>query len=457
MKIHSSRLARNTLWNLVGAGAPFLLGIITIPYLIRHLGVEAFGILTLVWALIGYFSLFDFGLGRALTQQVATKLASGMGEQVPNLVKTGLLFTAASGLIGGVLLAVFANVLGCKWLNVSISLQQASVSSLLIASLGIPLTTLTTGLRGVLEAYEDFPVVNLLRILLGAANFGLPVLSIMVFGPSLVITVASLIAARLIVLSAHIYLVNKRILTNRQRTKFNWINIRSLLSFGTWMTMSNIISPLMVTADRFIISSVLGASLVAYYTVPFDALFRLLIIPGAISTVLFPRLTSVIATDRQAAKRLYQKGLKVVGAFMTAICLLTAVGSYWIIKLWLGQDFANNSWYIASILSVGLIFNAVAAIPFATIQATGNARTTAIIHLCEFIFYLPLLFILLRYMGLPGVAITWVIRVGADLMILLMFAKRCTSDIILLHKTVQQGQAGCQSQQEFSAGVDLLR
>jgi len=109
MKIHSSRLARNTLWNLVGAGAPFLLGIITIPYLIGHLGVEAFGILTLVWALIGYFSLFDFGLGRALTQQVATKLAAGLGEQVPSLVKTGLLFTAATGLIGGVLLAAFAS------------------------------------------------------------------------------------------------------------------------------------------------------------------------------------------------------------------------------------------------------------------------------------------------------------------------------------------------------------
>ena len=89
----------------------------------------------------------------------------------------------------------------------------------------------------------------------------------------------------------------------------------------------------MVSTDRFIISSVLGASLVACYTVPFDALFRLLIIPGAISAVLFPRLTFVIATDRQAAKRLYRKCLKIVSTFMTAICLFTAIGSYWIIKL----------------------------------------------------------------------------------------------------------------------------
>ena len=402
-----------------------MLGIITIPYLIVHLGVEAFGILTLVWALVGYFSLFDFGLGRGLTQQVATKLATGLDKQVPSLVKTGLLLTAATGLIGGVLLACLANVLGHKWLNVNISLQQSVVRSLLIASLGIPLTTLTVGLRGVLEAYEDFKSVNLLRILLGVANFGLPTLSIMVFGPSLVIAVTSLIAARLLSLAAHAYLVNKKLVIKQQQAKFSWINTRGLLIFGTWMTVSNIVSPIMVTADRFIISAVLGAGLVAYYTVPFDALFRLLIIPAALTVALFPKLTAVMTTDREASKRLYRKCLKVVASFMTVICLFMAVGSYWIIKLWLGQDFARSSWYIASILSVGLVFNGIAQVPLAAIHATGNARAAAMIHLSEFCFYLPLLFILLRYVGLPGVAIIWAARVAADCLILSLFANKC--------------------------------
>ena len=55
-------LRRNILWNLAGAGLPLLAGAAFIPYLVREAGVEVFGILTLVWALIGYFSLFDFGL-----------------------------------------------------------------------------------------------------------------------------------------------------------------------------------------------------------------------------------------------------------------------------------------------------------------------------------------------------------------------------------------------------------
>ncbi|MGN5352838.1 oligosaccharide flippase family protein [Ralstonia sp. L16] len=94
-------LTRNTLWNLAGAGLPLAVGAVTIPYLIGRVGVEAFGVLTLIWALIGYFSLFDFGLGRALTQQVAKARASEQETRLPDLVKTGLSFTAVAGLGGG--------------------------------------------------------------------------------------------------------------------------------------------------------------------------------------------------------------------------------------------------------------------------------------------------------------------------------------------------------------------
>src|SRR5215472_2321213 len=69
-------LARNTLWNLAGSVAPMLVAAVCIPLLIKGLGTDRFGVLTLVWALIGYATLFDLGLGRALTQLVAAKLGT---------------------------------------------------------------------------------------------------------------------------------------------------------------------------------------------------------------------------------------------------------------------------------------------------------------------------------------------------------------------------------------------
>lgn len=417
-------LRRNTLWNMFGAGVPFLLGAVTVPYLLRKVGVEAFGILTLVWTMIGYFSLFDFGLGRALTQQVAANLAEGEIEELPSLVKTGLLFTMGAGLFGGVLLAVLANPLGYHWLKVSLPLQSSTVHALLIAAVGIPMTTFTVGLKGVLEAYENFKAANILRLFLGLANFGLPVLSVMIFGPSLSYMVISLIIARFIVLFAHMYLVHKMLPTGWIQAHFDKKKMHSLLSFGSWMTLSNIVSPLMVVADRFIISSIVGASLVAYYTVPSDFLIRILILPGALAAALFPRLTSMMATDSNGARDVYYKSLKVTFLCMAPICLGITFFSYWGLYFWLGEAFAQNSWKIASILSVGLLMNGVAQVPFAAVQAAGNAKATALLHVGEFVFYLPLLFVFLHYFGLIGAAIVWVLRVGADLGVLLICARK---------------------------------
>ncbi|ABM38784.1 flippase [Polaromonas naphthalenivorans] len=420
-------LRRNTLWNLAGTGLPLLLGLVTIPYLIKHVGVEAFGILTLVWALIGYFSLFDFGLGRALTQQVAVARSAGLQQSLPSLVKTGLWFTTATGLAGGLLLGALANQLAVHWLNVSPSLQSSTSQALLVAAIGIPLTTVTTGLRGILEAYEDFRMVNLLRIVLGAANFGVPALSVMLLGPSLVGMVVGLIAARILVLAAHAWQVHKKLPSGWLTAKLSKDNMQKLLSFGAWMTVSNIISPMMVTADRFFISGILGASLVAYYTVPFEALIRVLVIPSALTSALFPRLASLAATNPEEAKRLYKKCLKMVVAVLLPICLVIMLGSRWGLALWLGEEFAIHAWKIVCILAVGLFLNGVAHVPFAAIQAAGDARATARLHILELVIYIPVLLLLMKTLGLAGAAIAWTLRVGLDLIFLMIYKNKASN------------------------------
>ncbi|MCK4486482.1 MAG: hypothetical protein KAU38_06960 [Desulfobacterales bacterium] len=68
-----SRLARNTALNLLGLCLPLVVAIFAIPLLIKGLGTDRFGILTLAWVLIGYFSLFDLGLSHAPTKLMAGK------------------------------------------------------------------------------------------------------------------------------------------------------------------------------------------------------------------------------------------------------------------------------------------------------------------------------------------------------------------------------------------------
>ncbi len=412
-------MIRNVAWSLAGLGLPLLVGAAALPFLVSRIGVESLGILTLIWALIGYFSLFDFGLGRALTQQISASLTNDRLRHVPSLAKSGLLFTLGTGMLGGLLLAALSSPMAYRWLGVSASLQDSAALALCVAALGIPLTTVTTGLRGILEAYGAFRIVNVLRLVLGVANFGLPALCAVWFGPSLVWMIVSLVLARLMVLGGHWLAVNRLLPADWHRTPFNRLQLSKLFSFGAWMTVSNIVGPLMVTADRFIIAAVLGAQVVAFYTVPSEMLMRMLILPTALTTVLFPQLAALLVNNRAAATALYRKCIGWIALIMTPFCLATALFSHWGLSLWLGASFADKSWLIVVILTLGIWVNSIAFVPFSAIQASGQVQRIAKIHLLELIFYVPLLIYSIKQFGLIGAAVAWVVRVAVDLMFML--------------------------------------
>lgn len=417
-------LRHNVLWNLAGAGLPLVAGAALVPYLVRESGIEVFGILTLVWALIGYFSLFDFGLGRALTQQVARKLALGHESDVAQLVKGGLVAALSMGLFGGVVLGLVAEPLAVDGLKVSEALRTDVFHALLIAAIGVPVTTLTVGMRGVLEAYEDFRDVNLLRMMLGLSNFGLPALCVYGFGPSLVPMVAGLTGARMVFCLAHWMLVRRRLGGRLGQATVQRAGILGLLSFGAWMTVSNIISPLMVTADRFVISGVLGAAVVAYYTVPSEVVARMLILPGALTGALFPRLASLMSTDVEAAHRIYRRCIALAAATLLPLCALMSLGAHEGLAQWLGTDFADRAAPVMAILAFGLLLNGIAFVPFAAVQAAGLARMTAQLHVAEALVYFPVLWLALDRFGLAGAAAAWTLRVGIDLALLLWVVRR---------------------------------
>src|SRR2546423_524881 len=113
-------LARNTVWNLLGSGAPMLVAVFCIPILIGSLGKDRFGVLALAWALVGYASLFDLGLGRALTQLVARKLGAGEEHEVPTLVWTSLLLMLFLGIVGAAVVIILSPWLVHRILNVPV-------------------------------------------------------------------------------------------------------------------------------------------------------------------------------------------------------------------------------------------------------------------------------------------------------------------------------------------------
>ena len=99
-------LAASALWSLAAQVIPAIAGVAAIPFIVRGLGVERFGVLTLAWVVIGYFSLFDLGLGRAITKFAAELLPTAARADIDRLLWTAWYLMLALGGIGAVALAV---------------------------------------------------------------------------------------------------------------------------------------------------------------------------------------------------------------------------------------------------------------------------------------------------------------------------------------------------------------
>lgn len=414
--VSGSLLAKNTFWNVLGQGLPLLVGLVAIPMLVHGLGTDRFGVLAIAWMVIGYFSIFDFGLGRALTKLTAEKLGMGEIKEIPELIWTALLLMGALGIIGGLVMAGISHWLVYSVLNVPVELQKETLDAFYLLAWSIPLVIGTVGLRGVLEAYQRFGLVNAVRIPLGVWTFIGPVVALQ-YSESLYPVVATLVAGRLVALVVHFGLcfyvvpaLQKGIAAKRRL-------IFPLISFGGWMTLSNIVGPVMVYMDRFLIGAIISMAAVAYYTTPYEVVTKLWMIPIALVGVLFPAFSSTFVNDKATTVNLFDRGVKYIFIVMFPIMLVIMTFAYDGLELWLGTEFAENGFTILQWLTVGVFVNSLARVPFALIQGAGRPDIIAITHLLELPLYLVLLWWLLKVYGIEGAAAAWTIRIIIDTVI----------------------------------------
>lgn len=406
-------LIRNSAWNIAGLAVPILIAIPAMGFLARLLGVEKFGLFTLAYAVVGYASIFDAGLSRAVVRAVA--MYSEDENQLRKILGTSTCFIFALSLLATIILFLSAEKL-TSILSISRQTHDDAVRGFQYLSLAVTPLLLSTVWFSYLEGKSSFRKLSVLKSYSGASVVLLP-LVLMAYEVSFTTAVFGLIAGRVITAAtAYCYALEHHrmhIFTRDMQT------LKALLRFGGWITVSNVLSPIMVYFDRFFISSILGAQSVAFYTAPAEAISRLLLIPGAIARVIFPKLSAKHLDAEQQVRLAYK--LLFIFSLLTAGIVFALAD--WILLLWMGPEYLGDAVIILRILTLGFIFNSLAQIPFARIQAAGHSKTTALIHTVEVIPYILVLYVLILNFSLVGAAMAWTIRVFIDYLVLEIFSR----------------------------------
>lgn len=414
----------NVAWNIAGLAAPLVFAVAAIPILLHAVGEEKFGIFMLAWGVVGFSSLMDLGIGRATTHELSKRQGGETTGTPHQIFVTAERMAWASGLVGTLGIVLLLQLGAYRLLNYSPDLGGDIIRSGWIVALTMPLHVVSAMYRGVNEAYGQYRGISAVRIALGVANFLFPAI-VSYFTTNLTAIVATLLISRLLALVAFRILAVRQIApdgANEEKSgRFRRETARNLLSFGLWNTVSSVLSPLMLQSDRFIIGSVLTVAAVSAYAVPYEVATKLLIIPGAVTTVLFPSITAGLVRDRGEALSTYWRWFSLTVGLMVIVSVAFLLAAPWLLSLWLGSALPEGSVMVARIIAVGLIPYTIGSLMVSLVHANRRPDVTAKSHLVQAPVYLILSYWAIQTYGVTGAAAAWTIRISVDAAILLIW------------------------------------
>lgn len=400
--VRASRLARNSVVTFVGLAVPSLVGIVTIPLIITGLGPARFGVLVLIWVVLGYLGTFDLGLGRAVTKFVAEAVNESRSRLVPRIVGTIMAIGLAFGLLTSVVLAALTPWITTRVLRLSGEPAAEMVAAFYLLAATIPIAQMGNLLRGTIEAFQRFDLANAIKAPASIASFVLPLAGVWLH-MSLGGIVVLLLIARLFALLAYLlvcaYLVPGLLATMR----VDRVLLRSLVGFGGWTTVSTIMLQLHSYTERFLLGHFLTLASVTYYSAPLEAINRLSIFPASIATALFPDFSRQSTSSRQSLAPIMARATKYLLLLLVPLTALGIIFTEDLLVLWLGPDFAQAV-TSSRLLLACFLFSAIGYVPLMVVYGQGRPRWKAILDVCELPLFVGLSMQLIPTHGLAGAA-----------------------------------------------------
>ena len=407
-----------TLPQALAIALPAAAALLCVPDLVRHLGVSGFGVVAIALALLGYANVFELGLSRAVTFSISRRLARGDTQSSARLGTHALLLTAVFGAVGSLLTFLIAiPLLGSPSI---VTAASATVVPPLIAA-SVPTVTVFSGCRGILEAHNAFPLSNSMRALVGVATYVAPWWVVSTWSLGLTGAIAALTLVRLT--GAAVMLVGTTLCVGSLHIDVSKLkaDFAELFSYGKWITLSNIVGPVMINMDRLIVGWILGVSAAGRYSAPQDLLSRASVFGSAFTGVVFPQLARLKerglhrVADRVVLRISYLITYPAIAAFLILIVAIPTL-----LPLWIPILNDRDVIVTAQILAAGALWNTQAQVPAMVLHGSGRADLNAKLHLAEVVPFALIAVLCCGLFGIRGAAIAWAGRTGLDCLALIL-------------------------------------
>lgn len=400
-----NRLYVNFIINLIGALLPIPVMILTVPVYIDYVGDARYGVISLIWVMIGYLGFLELGLAPATINALARLDHSAQRERA-RVIVTSFTINASMTFFGAFLLYLLGSYIVGGVVQVPTEIEGEVKAAMPWIALLLPLVILNGAGIDAIEARENFALANVLQV--SGAIFAqiLPLAFAVFVSPDLGTVIPGAVLARVLLMAA-IFIAINRIEGPIRITDFDMERAKKLLSYGGWVTVSSVLTPILGSLDQLMVGRFFGVAAVTYYAVPLNLISRSQILPGAISRAIFPRLAS---SEAEEAKALSARVLIVTALLYGGICASVILLMDPLLTLWLGEAFADRAGLAATILVISIWCNSMIFAPYWLIHSQHRPDLIAKLHLGMLLPFTGVLILLTMEFGIVGAAIAAALR-----------------------------------------------
>jgi O-antigen/teichoic acid export membrane protein len=405
-----SGLKFELLANFAGTGWAAATQLVCIPFFIKFLGIEGFGLVGFYLMLQNLLQIMDLGLSPTINREMARYSARPeKGGEARDLVRTLEVGYWIIGLALGAAILCAAPWIAAHWIRSNTrSVSQIAQAVRLMGILAVfqwPMSFYQGALMG-LGRQISF---NFLKIAASTLKNGGAVLVLWRSSPTIQAFLVWQIAVSLAQVATIVVLLWSSLPKSQQRPRFHPATTLGVWRFAVGMTGITLTSLLLTQIDKVLVSKLFSLTAFGYYSVAWTVCNGLMVVIVSVFNVMFPRMSAQVAAgDEIGLAQSYHRGSQLMAVLVLPIAAVLCLFSSEAMRIWTrNSEAVSHAAPIVSVLVIGSAINGLLQLPYALQLASGWTRLTLLAGVASCMFTVLAIFPMTRYFGPIGAAGVW--------------------------------------------------
>ena len=412
------RLSGNLLAGLANSIWSALIGLAVVPFYLKYLGIEAYGLIGFFVTTQALLSLLDMGLAPTINREVARHSASGNLKEAGKLLHTlAIVYWGMAGVIS-LLIVLLAPLITEHWLQSKYLSQQTIEHSVILMGLVVACRWPIGLYQGALIGAQRLTVASSINMVMVTTG-SLGAVAVLAFVSPTIEAFFIWQACVGLVYAITIRWAAWRIIGKLNQIRFDIDKLKSVWRFAAGMSGVAVSGIILMQLDKVILSKMLSLEDFGRYALAGVVASGLYMLLTPTFNVIYPRLSALVVTNEtEKLIDLYRSGTRLLLAALFPIATAAAVFAVEILSLWTGNpSLASSTAPVVALFLIGTALNGAMHFPYALQLAYGMTRLPLTINAILVVVMIPTtIFLALQY-GVVGGAAAWAVLNGIYLLI----------------------------------------